>query len=80
MKSKVDVNKNQFIKETSEDADWLKVVDGANLLKKLFSEKTDNKVSFIKTKHSYELTEWLLKNKSDSLQEIANLLIKILNP
>jgi predicted ATP-dependent endonuclease of OLD family len=80
IQSWLDVNKNQFIKETSEDADWLKVVDGANLLKKLFSEKTDNKVSFIKTKHSYELTEWLLKNKSDSLQEIANLLIKILNP
>ncbi|VXD24863.1 RecF/RecN/SMC N terminal domain protein [Planktothrix serta PCC 8927] len=80
IQSWLDVNKNQFIKGTSEDPDWLKVVDGANLLKKLFSEKTDNKVSFIKTKHSPELTEWLLKNKSDSLQEIAALLRDILTP
>ncbi|WRH65677.1 MAG: hypothetical protein RSE13_17940 [Planktothrix sp. GU0601_MAG3] len=81
IQSWLDVNKNKFMpKGTSEDADWLKVVDGANLLIKLFSEKTDNKVLFIKTKHSYELTEWLVENKPECLQEIAALLRKILNP
>lgn len=71
-------NKNKFMpKEASEDADWLKVVDGAKLLGKLFSEKN---IPFTKTKHSYELTEWLVENKPECLREIVDLLTEILAP
>lgn len=78
IQSWLDGNKNEFMpKGASENVDWLKVVDGAKLLGKLFSEKN---IPFIKTKHSYELTEWLVENKPECLQEIVDLLEKILAP
>lgn len=78
IQSWLDSNKNEFMpKGASENVDWLKVVDGAKLLGKLFSEKN---IPFIKTKHSYKLTEWLVENKPECLQEIVDLLEKILAP
>ena len=77
----LDAEKEQpLLKGTEEEKKWLKAVDGAKLLAKLFSEKTNNEVRFTKTKHSYELTEWLVKNKPECLQEIAVLLTEMLAP
>ncbi|MBE8971400.1 AAA family ATPase, partial [Nostocales cyanobacterium LEGE 12452] len=72
-------NKNYISKDikgnTLLDDEWFKVVDGANLLKDLFRHFTENRVAFSKTKHSLEITEWLIKNKCDSLHELSSFLV-----
>jgi predicted ATPase len=81
VQSWLDNNKNKFLPTgTSADEDWLKVIDGAKLLESLFPKLTENRVIYRKTKHSYELTELLLENKQDALQEIAELLKDFLTP
>jgi hypothetical protein len=50
-------------KEGLSDSEGLSKVDGANLLKSLFTEFSEARVEFSKTKHSFELTNgWLKKN------------------
>ncbi|MEG3876699.1 AAA family ATPase [Microcoleus sp. herbarium7] len=61
------------------DSDWLCDVDGANLLKSLFTECSEARVEFSKTKHSFELTEWLVENEPDYLYELGEFLKEALN-
>lgn len=56
----------------------LKEIDGARLLEDLFSHFSETRVEFRKTTHSIQLTDWLLENKPDRLQEVALLLKEIL--
>lgn len=73
--------KSHLDKKTSDDEfAWLKDIHGAKILDHLFAELTEKRVEFKKTKHSYELTKWLVENNSACLQEIVNLLEKILTP
>ena len=60
-------------------ADWMQGVDGARVLSEIFSELSETRVSFEKTKHSVALTKWLIQNDPGSLQEIGDLLGEILS-
>lgn len=66
------------IEEVS-DNNWLSKIHGANILESIFQELCDNKLEFRKTKHSYNLTEWLVENKPDFLSELAEELGNLLN-
>lgn len=60
------------------DDEWLNKVHGANLLSDLFTHFSESRVNYSKTRHSFELTEWLVSNQPDKLEEIAQLLKEIL--
>jgi hypothetical protein len=57
---------------------WEHRVDAAKLLKLLFSELTDARVSYQKTKHSVALTEWLLEHRPEALRGLATEIEKVL--
>jgi len=59
-------------------ADWIQGIDGARVLSEIFSELSVTRVTFEKTKHSVALTKWLIRNDPGSLQEIGNLLSRLL--
>src|SRR6266436_4948089 len=54
--------------------DWILGIDGARVLSEIFSELSETRVTFEKTKHSVALTKWLIRNDQDSLREIGQLL------
>jgi hypothetical protein len=60
------------------DSDWLCKVDGASLLKDLFAKLSEARVEFSKTKHSYNLTEWLVENEPAQLSKLAEFLQNVL--
>ncbi|MEH2082274.1 MAG: AAA family ATPase [Nostoc sp.] len=66
-------------REEVSDNNWLSKIHGANILKSMFQELCDNKLEFRKTKHSYNLTKWLVENKPDFLSELAEELGNILH-
>ena len=61
------------------DLEWLRTVDGANLLIDLFQDLSETRYAYDKTIHSVQLTEWLLKNDSEVLQELKTFLVEILS-
>lgn len=54
-------------------------IDGAKMLKDLFEELSDHTVSFSKSAHSIQLTDWIIENAPDELSEIADLLKDVLD-
>lgn len=54
--------------------DWMQAIDGARVLSEIFSELSETRVAFEKTKHSVALTKWLVRNDPGSLREIGALL------
>jgi energy-coupling factor transporter ATP-binding protein EcfA2 len=54
--------------------DWVQGIDAARVLSEIFSELSETRVSFEKTKHSVALTKWLIRNDPGSLREIVDLL------
>ncbi|MEL6440253.1 MAG: AAA family ATPase [Cyanobacteria bacterium J06621_8] len=65
-------------KEDLTDDYWLKTVHAANLLSALFKDFFGSDNNYKKTTHSVELTEWIVENKPEELQEIADLLRQII--
>jgi predicted ATPase len=63
---------------TAVPAEWEHSIDAARVLKEIFTELSETRVSYEKTKHSVELTKWLLKNEPEALRELADLLLGIL--
>ncbi|MEK6639822.1 MAG: AAA family ATPase [Nitrospirota bacterium] len=61
------------------DLEWLRTVDGANLLIDLFQDLSGARHIYNKTDHSVQLTEWLLKNDPGVLQELKTFLVEILS-
>jgi hypothetical protein len=59
-------------KPLSEGVDWENVVNAPELLYNLFNAVTDAKVEYQKTRHSVALTEWLLANKPETLDELLD--------
>jgi predicted ATPase len=59
-------------------ADWVHEIDGARVLKEIFSTLSQTRVAYDKVKHSLALTEWIIDNASGELHEIAALLSQIL--
>jgi len=55
-------------------ADGNVTVHGANVLGAVFSDLTQARHEYVKTKHAEELTAWLIKNKPAALAEVADLL------
>jgi len=66
IKSKYSKNKNP--------EDWLRYVHGAKLLSQLFSDLTQQRVTYDKIVHSVALTEWIIENSIEDIHEIQNLL------
>jgi len=60
--------------------EWLTYIHAGKVLKDLFSELTRDSapISFDKLTHSVALTEWLIEHSPQDLQEIADLLVSIL--
>lgn len=70
------------VSEKQQTADyWIAHVHGANLLDDLFKQLSDNRYTYYDYKIEYGriLTEWLIENKPEALQEIADLLKDILS-
>lgn len=57
-----------------DDPGWLQKVNSAKLLKCLFQELSGSREAYQKTKHSIQLTEWLIENKPEHLVELTNFL------
>jgi len=53
-------------------------IDGARVLKDIFSKLSESRVEFSKTRDSVKLTEWLILNQPESLEEISKLLNEVL--
>ena len=53
---------------------WRNEIHAAKLLDKLFNHFSDSMLPYRKTTHSKELTQWLIDNKPDELQELKALL------
>ncbi|MBW4680599.1 MAG: AAA family ATPase [Microcoleus vaginatus WJT46-NPBG5] len=75
------------IKESNYSPEWVKEninaikenINAAKVLEYLFDELSDSRVAFKKTRHSVQITKWLIENDPDSLSEISNLLKKALS-
>ena len=53
-------------------------VDAPKLLAGLFGGLTNSRVAYRKTNHSVRLTEWLLENDAETLNELSDMLVEIL--
>lgn len=54
------------------DAEFLKQVDSAKLLARLFSDLSATTVRYEKVKHSVGLTQWMIANQPDALSELTD--------
>jgi predicted ATPase len=61
------------------DDRWVYEIDGAKLLKQVFSDLSESRVAFDKIRHSVALAEWLIDNAPDDLAEVKELLLTILD-
>jgi hypothetical protein len=57
---------------------WLQGIDGARVLSEMFSELSESRVTYEKTKHGMLLTKWLVQHNPAALEEVAVLLKGIL--
>lgn len=75
--------KSYFPKNSSSnnclDDHWVDIhIDGARVLKDIFSKLSESRVEFLKTRDSVKLTEWLIQNQPECLEEISKLLDEVL--
>jgi hypothetical protein len=54
-------------------------VDGAAVLKEIFSELSENRVQYDKVRHSVGITQWIIDNAQQDLREISGLLVRALS-
>ncbi|NEQ41487.1 MAG: AAA family ATPase [Okeania sp. SIO3I5] len=57
---------------------WKSQVNGAEVIKEIFSKFSNNTVEYRKTKHSLEITNWLLEHEQNYLQKLAEFLKEII--
>lgn len=69
-----------YCAKLAEKEPWIKYVDGARLLDKLFSHFSGTTLSYSDRKVEYgvRLTRWILDNNPVELQELADLIYKLL--
>ena len=77
--------KKEYLETPDEQVDladigWLQKVNAAKLLKHLFLEMSENREEYRKITHSVQLTDWLIANKPEYLDELKNFLIELLPP
>ena len=56
---------------------WLTHVDGASLLSAIFSDLTESKLEFRKTKHTPRITQRILEQDETAFDEISNIVQKL---
>jgi len=61
-----------------DDGMWLREVRGDRLLGHLFRQLSEQRVEYDKVRHGAALTDWLLKQAPDDLQEVAQLIAQAL--
>ncbi len=71
-------DKKRFLPKNCELENWESQANGAELIKEIFSKFSDNSVEYRKTKHSLEITNWLLEHEPNYLQELAEFLKEII--
>jgi len=69
----------KYFDATVEESDrndpfWRTEVDGAKLLKDLFADLSETRVSYEKVVHGVDLTQWLCDNAPEDLEELAGLI------
>lgn len=74
----LDKNKKDYFPQQTPPDRWLEAVDGAKLLAACFRELSENRVEFRKTKHSVQLTDWLIEHQPDSLNPLKDFLLGVL--
>jgi hypothetical protein len=57
---------------------WFQNVHGADVLKDIFEELSDSRVTFDKVRHGMALTEWLVEREPEDLAEVVDLLKRVL--
>ncbi|MGB3509819.1 MAG: AAA family ATPase [Microcoleaceae cyanobacterium] len=60
--------------ELTNTQDWISKINGAKLIEEIFSKLSNNQVQYKKTKHSLDITNWLLEHKPNYLEPLANFL------
>ncbi|MEO8612653.1 MAG: AAA family ATPase, partial [Chloroflexota bacterium] len=60
------------------DETWLKLVDGAKLLKNIFNELSESRVEYDKVKYGLALTRWIVEKAPNDLSEISMLLQSVI--
>ena len=70
-----------FCKGTTDvPVDWQRRIHAADVLKDIFRELSDARVSYEKTEHSVAITERMIERSPDKLRELSNWLVKLLWP
>jgi energy-coupling factor transporter ATP-binding protein EcfA2 len=64
---------------SGEAGDWTTRIDGARVLSEMFTSLSETRVTYRKTEHSVALVEWIVENKPEALQEIADILVRLLD-
>jgi hypothetical protein len=66
-------------KEMSDSASQIRRVDASRVLEELFSYFSETRVSYEKVAHGVALTEWLIESAPEDLQEVRDLLARVLD-
>lgn len=74
------LNSKYYDGRPATEESWVQEVHAAKLLKDLFWDLTNERVSYEKVPHSRQLTEWLLENEPEALRDLAQLIEGILPP
>ena len=62
------------------DVIWLKEVNAANILERLFSDLTKAKLEYKKIEYGIELTSWLLEHDTNSIRELIDYVVELVRP
>jgi hypothetical protein len=61
------------------DENWSEHIHAAGLLRDLFSDLSETRVTYDKIEHGVELTRWIIEHRPENLREIADLLVMTLD-
>ncbi len=73
-------NKKCLLPKNCELENWESQVNGAKLISEIFSEFSNNRVEYQKTKHSLDITNWLLEHEPNYLKLLAEFLKETIEP
>jgi predicted ATPase len=66
--------------EVADDENWIESVNGARLIYDLFGALSDHRVSYDKIEHGEMLTNWIVNNTPEQLEDLARLVEGFLPP
>ena len=65
--------------EVENSKDWITQINGALVLDDIFKELSEQRYCYEKTKHAVALTEWLIENAPEGLDEVVKSIEEILD-